>query len=131
MKKSLVIALALFSTCAMASNNYDEIVKADLARVVKVQPITNTRYYTVPRQSCTMVEEVVPAQPPVSGVPIDQNQKRVTERCITYSDREFKQDIIGFDVTFEYQSQLRTVRMNYDPGNTVRIKTVTKVFVIE
>ena len=124
MKKSLVIALALFSTSVMASNNYDELVKADLARVVKVQPVTNTRY-------CTMVEEVVPSQAPVSGAPIDQNQKRVTERCITYSDREFKQDIIGFNVTFEYQSQLRTVRMNYDPGNTVRIKTVTKIFVIE
>ena len=39
------------------------------------------------------------------------------------------EELIG--TTFEYQGQIRTVKMNYDPGNAIRIKTVTKVYAVE
>jgi uncharacterized protein YcfJ len=53
------------------------------------------------------------------------------QRCIPYADREYKQFITGYDVTFEYYGQIRTVRMNHDPGTAVRVKSITTVYVME
>ena len=53
------------------------------------------------------------------------------QKCVSYSDREFRYNVTAFNVTFEYQGQIRTVKMNYDPGNAIRIKTVTKVYAVE
>ena len=44
---------------------------------------------------------------------------------------EIKYIVKEYNVFFEYEGQLRSVRMRYDPGSTIRIKTITKVLVIE
>ena len=44
---------------------------------------------------------------------------------------ETKYIVKEYNVFFEYEGQLRSVRMRYDPGSTIRIKTITKVLVIE
>jgi hypothetical protein len=108
----------------------DNYVKYDLARVVRIQPITSSKIYTVIRQSCTLVEDLSPSPPVVGGV-VGAGQSKMIQRCIPYNDREYKQVINGYDVTFEYFGQIRTVRMENDPGNTVRIKAVTSVYVIQ
>jgi|LauGreDrversion4_2_1035121.scaffolds.fasta_scaffold155004_2 uncharacterized protein YcfJ len=128
MKRGLTVAVcALLASTAMAQ----EIITHELARVVRVQPITNTRAYTVPRQTCTVVEQVAPAATPSSGEVVNNPQKNLSERCVTYSDREFKTDIIAYDVMFEYRGQLRTTRFNHDPGNSVRVKVVTRIYAVE
>lgn len=127
MKRGLIVALCAFASTAIAQ----EIVTHELARVVRVQPITSTRAYTVPRQTCTVVEQVTPAAQPANGQVIDNPQKNLSERCMTYSDREFKTDIIAYDVMFEYRGQLRTTRFNHDPGNSVRVKVVTRIYAVE
>lgn len=127
MKRVLIAALCAIASTAMAQ----EIVTYELARVVRVQPITNTRAYTVPRQTCTAVEQVAPAPAPTNGDIIQGPQKNLTERCMVYSDREFKTDIIAYDVMFEYRGQLRTTRFNHDPGNAVRVKVVTRIYAVE
>jgi uncharacterized protein YcfJ len=151
MKKVLSISLcALISSAAFAgmlsngsgyvlSNGSDYVsdnfTNYEIARVVRIQPIGTSRAYTVPRQSCTMVEEGVsvatlPASPgSIVGDPAQQ--KRMVQRCVQYNDREYQQIVTSYDVTFEFRGQIRTVKMSQDPGNTVRIKTVTTVYVLE
>jgi uncharacterized protein YcfJ len=151
MKKVLSISLcALISSTAFAgmlsngsgyvlSNGSDSVsdnfTNYEIARVVRIQPIGTSRAYTVPRQSCTMVEEGVsvatlPASPgSIVGDPAQQ--KRMVQRCVQYNDREYQQIVTSYDVTFEFRGQIRTVKMSQDPGNTVRIKTVTTVYVLE
>jgi uncharacterized protein YcfJ len=119
MKKILAVAVsALIATSAFAN----EIVSYELARVIKVDPIGNVRAISMPRMSCSNVEPVESA-----GAPVQQQQ----QNCVTYSDREFRYNVIAFNVTFEYKGQIRTVKMKNDPGNTINIKTVTRVFAVE
>jgi len=119
MKKILAVAVtALIATSAFAN----DIVNYEIARVVKVDPIGNMRAISMPRMSCTNVE---PAEG--AGAPVQTQQ----QKCVSYSDREFRYNVTAFNVTFEYQGQVRTVKMNYDPGNAIRIKTVTRVYAVE
>ena len=110
----------------------DSLVKFELARVVRLQPIQETKMYSVTRTSCTMVEDLSGALAQHnSGTPTGTPPSRMVQRCIPYADREYKQFITGYDVTFEYYGQIRTVRMNHDPGTAVRVKSVTNVYVME
>jgi len=109
----------------------DSLVKFELARVVRLQPIQESRVYNVTRTSCTMVEDLSGASAQTAGTPTGKPPSNMVQRCIPYADREYKQFIIGYDVTFEYYGQIRTVRMNHDPGTAVRVKSVTNVYVME
>ena len=110
----------------------DSLVRFELARVVRLQPIHETKTYNVTRTSCTMVEDLSGAlAQQSSGAPTGTSPSRMVQRCIPYADREYKQFITGYDVTFEYLGQIRTVRMNHDPGTAVRVKAVTNVYVME
>ena len=109
----------------------DSLVKFELARVVRLQPIQETRTYNVTRTSCTMVEDLSGTSAQNAGSPTGKPPSNMIQRCIPYADREYKQFIVGYDVTFEYYGQIRTVRMNHDPGTAVRVKSVTNVYVME
>ena len=140
----------------------DQVVFYDRARVVSVDPITTKSSRSVPRQSCTMVEEyrgdghaavtgaivggVVGrnvAKDKDAGTVVEaiigsaiasENARpgvRMVERCTTYNDREYYNRITGYNVTFEYEGQLRTTRMSRDPGQTIQIKIVKKVYAID
>jgi len=122
MRNFKTISIA-FGVLFMATNAFaDEFVTYEIARVVKVDPIGSMKAYSMPRMSCTNVEPVEGA-----GAPVQTQQ----QKCVSYSDREFRYNVTAFNVTFEYQGQIRTVKMNYDPGNAIRIKTVTKVYAVE
>ena len=158
MKPLIATAIALFAISAQAN----DIVSYTQARVVNVEPITSRSFSTVPRRSCTMIEEYrgdghAAVTGAVIGGAIGRNVAkdkdvgtvvgavvgsaiateharpgvRMVERCSTYHDREFYDRISGYNVTFEFNGQLRTVRFNHDPGTTVRVKTVTKVYAVE
>ena len=143
--KLLATALVgiLVSTSAVSgmlqgnSGNYrsslegDSLVKFELARVVRLQPIQESRVYNVTRTSCTMVEDLSGASAQNAGSPTGKPPNNMVQRCIPYTDREYKQIIIGYDVTFEYYGQIRTVRMGHDPGTAVRVKSVTNIYVME
>lgn len=110
----------------------DSLVRFELARVVRLQPIQETKVYNVTRTSCTMVEDLSGALAQQSaGAPTGTSPSRMVQRCIPYADREYKQFITGYDVTFEYLGQIRTVRMSHDPGTAVRVKAVTNIYVME
>lgn len=109
----------------------DSLVRFELARVVRLQPIQESRVYNVTRTSCTMVEDLSGTLPQTAGTPTGKPPSNIVQRCIPYADREYKQFITGYDVTFEYLGQIRTVRMNHDPGTAVRVKSVTNVYVME
>ena len=115
---SIAFGALLFATSAFAN----DIVSYELARVIKVDPIGNVRAISMPRMSCTNVEPVEGA-----GAPVQTQQ----QKCVSYNDREFRYNVIAFNVTFEYKGQIRTVKMNNDPGNTINIKTVTRIFAVE
>lgn len=158
--KSLITLIAgtAFAGLALAS----DITSYVHARVISVEPITVQSSRTVPRTSCSYVEEVTrdgsgavvgaivggatgraiakdkdagTAVGAIAGAIIGgQNapsQSRLVERCVTYQDREHFNRVTGYNVTFEYNGQLRTTRMGRDPGNTVVIKTVTRVYAVE
>ena len=107
----------------LATNSFaNDIVNYQIVPVIKVDPIGNMRAISMPRMSCTNVE---PAEG--AGAPVQAQQ----QKCVSYSDREFRYNVIAFNVTFEYKGQVRTVRLDHDPGNTINIKTVTRVYAIE
>ena len=119
MKKILAVAVtALIATSAFAN----DIVNYQIVPVIKVDPIGNMRAISAPRMSCTNTEPTEGA-----GAPVQPQQ----QNCVTYSDREFRYNVIGFNVMFEYKGQIRTARMKNDPGNTIQIKTVTRIFAVE
>jgi uncharacterized protein YcfJ len=115
---SIVFGALLIATSAFAN----EFVSYEIARVVKVDPIGNMRAVSMPRMSCTNIEPTEGA-----GAPVQTQQ----QKCVSYNDREFRYNVIAFNVTFEYKGQIRTVKMNNDPGNTIQIKTVTRVYAVE
>ena len=113
----------VFGALFVVTNAFaDEFVSYEIAKVVKVDPIGNMKAYSVPRMSCTNTETIQGA-----GAPVQPQQ----QKCVSYSDREFRYNVIAFNVTFEYRGQVRTVRLDHDPGNTINIKTVTRVYAIE
>ena len=113
----------VFGVLLVATNSFaNEFVSYEIAKVVKVDPIGNMKAYSVPRMSCTNTESVQGA-----GAPVQAQQ----QKCVSYSDREFRYNVIAFNVTFEYKGQIRTVKMKYDPGTTIQIKTVTRVYAVE
>ena len=112
-----------FGVLLIATNAFaNDFVSYELARVVKVDPIGNMRAISMPRMSCTNIEPIEGA-----GAPIQTQQ----QKCVSYNDREFRYNVRAFNVTFEYKGQIRTVKMNNDPGTTIQIKTVTKVYAVE
>ena len=133
----------MFSTSAVSGmfgnsgGNYrsslegDSLVKFELARVVRLQPIQESRVYNVTRTSCTTVEDLSGTSAQNAGSPTGKPPSNMVQRCIPYTDREYKQITVGYDVTFEYYGQIRTVRMSHDPGTAVRVKSVTNVYVME
>ena len=126
----------IISTTANAkyvgSREGSSLVIFELARVVRTQPVIKSKSYSVTRTSCTMVEDLSGALAQQSaGAPTGTSPSRMVQRCIPYADREYKQFITGYDVTFEYLGQIRTVRMNHDPGTAVRVKAVTNIYVME
>lgn len=159
MKTPIVfIASISFVASALAS----DITSYVHAKVIGVDPISVQSSRSVPRTSCSYVEEVTrdgsgavvgaiiggatgraiakdkdtgTAIGAITGAIIGgQNtpsQSRLVERCSTYQDREHFNRITGYNVTFEYNGQLRTTRMNRDPGNTITIKTVTRIYAVE
>lgn len=124
MKLTVALIAGLFAVSASA----ESIVGYTQARVLSVTPITVKSYRSVPRQSCTVVENYMLNSNGVGQV-IDAPQ--TNQNCTSYHDREYFERVTGYNVTFEYSGQLRTTRMNRDPGNTVTIKTVTKVYAVE
>jgi uncharacterized protein YcfJ len=112
-----------FGVLLIATNAFaNDFVSYELARVVKVDPIGNMKAISMPRMSCTNVEPTEGA-----GAPVQTQQ----QKCVSYNDREFRYNVIAFNVTFEYRGQIRTVKMNNDPGTTIQIKTVTRVYAVE
>jgi len=132
---AILIGLTISTTANatyISSLEGDSLVRFELARVVRLQPIQETKTYNVTRTSCTMVEDLSGALAQHSaGAPTGTSPSRMVQRCIPYADREYKQFITGYDVTFEYLGQIRTVRMNHDPGTAVRVKAVTNIYVME
>ena len=122
MRNFKTISIAFGVLLAVTNAFADEFVSYEIARVVKVDPIGNMKAYSVPRMSCTNTETIQGA-----GAPVQTQQ----QKCVSYSDREFRYNVIAFNVTFEYKGQVRTVRLDHDPGNTINIKTVTRVYAIE
>jgi len=159
MKTHIAILAGLtFSLSAYA----DSVTSYVNARVLSVEPITVQSSRSIPRTSCSYVEEVTrdnsgavvgaivggatgraiakdkdtgTAVGAIAGAVIgSQNspsQSRMVERCTTYQDREYFNRITGYNVTFEYNGQLRSVRMSRDPGHTITIKTVTRIYAVE
>ena len=122
MKNFKTIGIAVGALFIATSAFADDFVGYEIARVVKVDPIGNMRAVSMPRMSCTNIESTEGV-----GAPVQTQQ----QKCISYNDREFRYNVIAFNVTFEYKGQIRTVKMNNDPGNTINIKTVTRVYAIE
>lgn len=112
--KSLAIAmLASFATIVSAQ----EVVRYDYARVVSVDPILKTGYNTIPRETCTTKIQFGTNQP--------------VQDCVAYHDKMYYSTPIGFNVTIEYDGELRTVRLNKEPAMRVPVKIVKKIYVIE
>jgi uncharacterized protein YcfJ len=122
MRNFKTISIAFGVLFAVTNALANDIVNYQIVPVVKVDPIGSMKAYSMPRMSCTNVQPVEGA-----GAPVQPQQ----QKCVSYSDREFRYNVTAFNVTFEYQGQIRTVKMNYDPGNAIRIKTVTKVYAVE
>jgi uncharacterized protein YcfJ len=112
--KSLSIAMfASFATIASAQ----EVVHYDYARVVSVDPILKTGYNTVPRESCTTKTQF--------------GSNQLIQDCVTYHDKMYYSTPIGFNVTIEYDGELRTVKLNKEPAMRVPVKIVKRIYVIE
>lgn len=111
MKKLLACFFAgLSMTSAYA--NFEELV---YARVVTVEPLTQTVYHRVPQTSCTVIE--------TNGTQ--------TRNCQTYQDNVYNQRITGYRVKFEYKGGIHTVLMKTDPGHQVTLKAVTRIYAME
>lgn len=148
--------VALFATVASAQ----EIVQHGYARVISAEPISSSAYRTVPRTSCAIVERQSATGPVVGAIVggvvgrniakdkgtgtavgaiagavigdhVTEGQTVPREECTTYHDREYYNRVTGWNVTFEYEGELRTVRMSRPPADRISVKVVKRVYVIE
>ena len=154
--KKIFAAIAMFVTIGAYA---DTIVSHDRARVISVEPITKQSYSYVPRQSCTQVERRSGSDPVVgaiiggaigrnvakdkdagtvigaiTGAVIADNNSssRVYEECQTYRDKVYTERVVGYNVTFDYQGQVRTTRFSRPPmTDWISVRTETKVYEME
>jgi len=155
MKIKMIVAAVIASYATIVSAQ--EIVTHGYARVLGVEPILSSAYRTVPRTSCVLVERQNSAGPVVGAIvggAVGRNLAKdkdtgtvvgaiagavigdhVTENanqsCTTYHDREYYNRINGYNVTIEYDGELRTVRLTRDPGTRVSVRVVKRVYVLE
>lgn len=97
---------------ASAHANFEELV---YAKVVSIEPLTQTIYHRVPQTSCTVIE--------TNGTQ--------TRNCQTYQDNAYSQRITGYRVRFEFKGGIHTVLMKNDPGHQVTLKAVTRIYAME
>lgn len=158
MKMKMLVGAVVASLVMGASAQ--EIVQHGYARVISAEPLQSTGYRTVPRTTCTIVERqsnsgsvvgaivggavgnnmakdrtagtVVGAiAGAVIGDHVTEGQTVPREKCTTYHDREYFNQVTGYNVTIEYEGELRTVRMHRPPADRVPVKVVKRVYVIE
>jgi len=154
--KKLLAAIAMFVTIGASA---ETIIGHDRAKIISVEPITTNSYSYVPRQTCTQVERRSGADPvigaviggaigrnvakdrdfgtvagAIAGAVIADNNSssKVYEECRTYQDKVYSQQIVGYNVTFDYRGQVRTVRFDRPPMyDWIHIRTETKVYAME
>lgn len=156
MKMKMVVGAVV--ACFAIGASAQEIVQHGYARVISVEQISSPGYRTVPRTTCTLIERQSNSGPVVGAIVggavgnsmakdrtagtvvgaiagavigdhVTEGQPR--EHCTTYHDREYFNRVNGFNVTIEYEGELRTVRMSRPPADRVPVKVVKRVFVIE
>ena len=156
MKMKMVVGAVV--ACFAMSASAQEIVQHGYARVISVDPISSPGFRTVPRTTCTLIERQSNSGPVVGAIVggavgnsmakdrtagtvvgaiagavigdhVTEGQSR--EHCTTYHDKEYFNRVNGYNVTIEYEGELRTVRMLRAPAERVPVKVVKRVYVLE
>lgn len=114
MKKFIAILASTFAMSSSIASPYN-LEKIVSGRVVTVEPLTQTTYHRVPKQSCN----------------VTSFDGKYIEQCRTYEDRMYTQRIVGYKVQFEYGGGIHSVVLKSDPGSHVTIRLVTQFYVLE
>lgn len=158
MKMKMLVGAVVASFAMGASAQ--EIVQHGYARVISVDPISSPGFRTVPRTTCTLIERQSNSGPVVGAIVggavgnsmakdrtagtvvgaiagavigdhVTEGQTSPREHCTTYHDKEYFNRVNAYNVTIEYEGELRTVRMLRAPADRVPVKVVKRVYVLE
>lgn len=130
--KSLTVALILLfgSNASIA----DVLVEYDRAKVREVSPITKSSFKYIPRTRCRSVSTSI--EKSVDTIDASRSQvisiSQPTEVCDVYRDKEYTEEIVGYNVTFEYKGHLRSARFRTMPRRDfILIKKESRIYAIE
>jgi uncharacterized protein YcfJ len=119
MKRQLQ-TLLLLCTWGMTAPAVAEAFRT-YATVVKVQPIVETIYEPVTRRVCTEPDgasrEFTALSTTIGEDIRRQNRLWQTHRsCSTITERQTRERVTAYRVTYRYRGYTSTTRLSYDPG---------------
>ena len=117
----LVLLCVLGTTTPVAGEAF-----RSYATVVNVQPIMETFYVPVTRRVCTEPDNATREFTELSatiGEDIRQQTRlwHAQRSCRTISERQARERVTAYRVTYRYRGLTSTTRMSYDPGNRMPV----------
>ena len=96
------------------------------ATVVNVQPVMETFYVPVTRQACTEPDNTTREFTELSAT-IGEDIRRqnslwqAQRSCRTITERQARERVTSYRVTYRYRGHTSTTRMSYDPGDRMPV----------
>jgi uncharacterized protein YcfJ len=96
------------------------------ATVINVQPITETTYTEVRRQVCSEPDSSAHLSTPLAatiGEDIRQLKRawQAQTSCSTVTDRQPRERVTAYQVTYRYRGYTKTTRLSYHPGERLPV----------
>jgi len=96
------------------------------ATVINVQPITETTYTEVRRQVCSEPDSGAHLSTPLAatiGEDVRQLKRawQAQTSCSTVTDRQPRERVTAYQVTYRYRGYTKTTRLSYHPGERLPV----------
>ncbi len=98
----------------------------DYAPVLNVEPILETSYEPVTRETCAAERDAAPRSHPVASTIGEDIRRqirlsRARNKCLRVTDLKEQVRITGYWVTYRYGGRTSRTRLSYDPGQRMPV----------
>lgn len=124
MRKTLAICMLLLAWSPGGTAGAEQFQA--IAPVIGVKPVYETRYEPVTREVCTDPDAALRRFDEIAPT-IGEDIRRQTrlwqqgQRCRIVTERQPREHVTAYRVTYRYNGETETVLLPYDPGRQMRV----------
>ncbi len=121
----IAVGLLVWGTFVLAAGADSQGFR-DYAPVLNVEPIRETFYEPVTRETCAAEPEVASRSYPVAATIGEDIRRQIRlsrppERCHTVTETREQVRVTGYWVTYRYGGRTSRTRLSYDPGRRMPV----------